>query len=561
MNTLKQFFVLACMVVALSLHAQEGNLYTNAASFSVDDKFVGTTWFHWYAVGGGQLSGPWRPLDGRENWTGLTPWWKTQIKQAMMANMDVLLVHLIPSAEERREPFFKALGELRAEGYDVPKVAPFLDPLITWFEQPKVNLATTAGKDEMVSHYIRWYNQYFNNNPDAFAQDYLAKIDNRAILSTWHLFINFDNPGSITQADITNRLKAAFPGRTLFNQPIYMITPAINNPTFNFTEERWPLFEINEYNRTEAYNGVRVAQLKAGYWDQNVRNPGSFLPRNGGTEFRTAWNQVNANVDRVYVESWNEYDEGTGIYAGDTGTPDRINGNTNNDVWSNTNDPYEYIRTNAAGAAAWNSRPELASLFLANDFPTSVTANTTETVSVTIRNNGDESWTNAAGFTLRQLAADAAQFGATGTIDDAANEIPIYGGIFRGRPITFPLTLNVPNVRGEVQTRWTMARNGVPFGEVLTITLNVLPPTGVFDFGPEIGLAIAPNPASDRVRVSWDAQEHKAKVTLHDFTGREVQTFTDVASGASLGLELPSGMYQMVFTVGGHAYTRRLVVR
>lgn len=548
--------VIACFL-SIHLNAQ---LSTPAESFESDDKIVSTTWFHWYAIGGGQLSGPWQPLDGRENWTGLAPWWKTQIKQAMMANLDVLLVHLIPSAEERREPFFKALGEMRAEGYDVPKVAPFLDPLITWFEQPNVNLATNAGKNAFVDQYIRWYTQYFNNNPDALAGDYLAKIDNRLMLSTWHLFLNFDNPTSLTENDILTRLRAAFPDRPEFQESIYMITPGLNNPTFNFTAERWPLFEINEYYREVNFNGVRAAQLKAGYWDQNVRNPGSFLPRAGGSHYRDAWNQVNQNLDRVYVESWNEYDEGTGIYAGSTGVPVRTNGNTNNDVWSNTNDPYEYIRTTAAGATTFNTVEDLNARMLVHNFPATVTANSTENVSVTIRNTGDIAWTGAAGFTLQQLPADAAQFSAIGSIDDSTNEIPTYSGIFRGRPITFELQLSVPDVRGPVTTTWSMMRNGQPFGTPFTVELNVAPPVGVTDLGPDIALTVFPNPTNNGVQVSWDAAEGPAWAVLYDFTGRKVKQFNHVRTGTFLDFSLPRGIYQLVFKIGDGRYARRIVV-
>ncbi|MEZ5055395.1 MAG: hypothetical protein R2879_00005, partial [Saprospiraceae bacterium] len=101
--------------------SQNPDLFGAAPSFQSSDRIVATTFFHWYASNGGQLSGPWPPLEGRQNWTGLTPWWKTQIKQVMMANIDVLYVHLIDDAEIRRELFFNALHELRAEGYDVPK--------------------------------------------------------------------------------------------------------------------------------------------------------------------------------------------------------------------------------------------------------------------------------------------------------------------------------------------------------------------------------------------------------------------------------------------------------
>ena len=89
--------------------------------------------FHWFTANGGQLTGPWRPIEGRTNWTGTPDWWKGQIKQMMMANIDVLYVHLIPELWRRqRVNLFIALNQLRAEGYDTPKIAPFLDPMITW---------------------------------------------------------------------------------------------------------------------------------------------------------------------------------------------------------------------------------------------------------------------------------------------------------------------------------------------------------------------------------------------------------------------------------------------
>jgi len=443
----------------------------------------------------------------------------------------------------------------------VPKVAPFLDPLVTWFERPNVDLATTAGKNVFAAQYIRWFAQYFSNNPDALAGDYLAKIDDRLILSTWHLFLNFDNPTDLTMTDLMTVLRDAFPDRPEFNNDIYMITPALNNPTFNFTEERWPLFEINEYYREVDFNGIQAAQLKAGYWDQNVRNPGSFLPRNGGSHYRDAWGQVGGTLDRVYVESWNEYDEGTGIYAGSTGAPETINGNSNTDVWSDTNDPYEYIRTTADGATAFNTVADLDARFLTNDFPTDANANSTATASVTMRNTGDIAWTGAEGFTLQQLDTDATQLSANGAIDDAANEIPIYGGIFRGRPITFDLNLMVPDVRGPITTNWTMMRNGVPFGEPFTVTLNVEPPVGVADLGPDIGFSVFPNPADDGVRLTWNVAERSATAILYNATGREVRRFSGLSSGDFLPLRLPRGMYQLVLGVAEGRYARRIIVR
>ena len=123
------FFCFSCDL----LNAQPtGGLYTAKASFNLTNRVVSTSIFHWFISTGGQLSGPWRPLEGRVNWIGEPDFWKGQIKQMMMANIDMLYVHLIPSSEQQRINLFQALNQLRSEGYDVPKVSPFLDPMITW---------------------------------------------------------------------------------------------------------------------------------------------------------------------------------------------------------------------------------------------------------------------------------------------------------------------------------------------------------------------------------------------------------------------------------------------
>jgi len=85
-------------------------LLTPAPSFNMDSHIGSPTVFHWYVPNGSQLSGPWRPIEGRENWTGETDWWKSQIKQIMAANIDVLWVHLIPTVEHIRVNLFRALN-------------------------------------------------------------------------------------------------------------------------------------------------------------------------------------------------------------------------------------------------------------------------------------------------------------------------------------------------------------------------------------------------------------------------------------------------------------------
>ena len=456
-------------------------LYTpSISSYAVTDHVVSTTVFHWFATDGGQLSGPWIPVGGRPSWTGGTDWWQAQIKQLMAANIDILYVHLIDQTEDIRVNLFRALNQLRHEGYDVPKVLPFLDPVVIYHGEPNVNLATTAGKDEFAGHYIRFFNQYYSVNQDAHADDYLAKTGGRVMLDTWHLHLNADNIPSLSRNDVESRLLAVFGAGSPFVNGIYQISPGLDfGGTLGFTDEKVIQYEEHLYFKKTSFNGVDTAQVKPGYWDQNVRNPGFILPRAGGAHYSTAWNSVNADpsIDHVYIESFNEYDEGSGIYPVDiAASPYLINGNTSSDTWSSGNDPDHYIKATAAGAAAFNDTPDRDAKILWHNFPSSMAAGSTQTVNVIVRNTGDASWTAAIDYKLGDNTPGGAVFGSPRyLIDDNADEIPIYGGIFRGRAKTFQITLIAPSSPGIYETRWRMLQEGVAwFGEELVHTVNVV---------------------------------------------------------------------------------------
>lgn len=485
-NWPKNILLVATLAVVIGLlpagsQAQPaGGLFTPHASFNLTNRLVSVSVFQWFSANGGQLTGPWRPVEGRSNWTGTTNFWRTQIKQIMAANFDMLYVHLIPSSEQERINLFQALNQLRREGWNVPKVAPFLDPMITWDQQPLVDVSTAAGKDTFVSQYIRWFNQYYSVNPDAFADDYLARINGRPILDTWHVKFNLANLASLSRADVETRMTNAFAaGHPIFTNGIYMVTTALNDPTFAWADEKVPQFEINEYSRTVLWRGVRAAQLKGGYWDQNIRNPGDFLPRAGGRPYSNAWSQVNRSLlSRVYVESWNEYDEGTGIYAANAGPPyvRSGSGNTNTDVWSSTNDPYEYIRTTARGAAAFNDAPQRDAKILWHNLPTRMRPGETRTATVIVRNQGDALWSEAAKYRFGQKEfLDPVLFGpGRYLLNDAQDDIPTYGGIFRGRPRTFTLSVQAPATPGLYTNHWSMLQELVTwFGEELAHTILV----------------------------------------------------------------------------------------
>ena len=106
-NRIMSFVVL--FVMALTVHCQ-AELLTKGGDFSIDDHIVSTSFFHWYTADAGQKVGPCRALEGRENWTGSVQWWKGQVKQTMLANIDILYVHLISQMDEQMDKVHSPLN-------------------------------------------------------------------------------------------------------------------------------------------------------------------------------------------------------------------------------------------------------------------------------------------------------------------------------------------------------------------------------------------------------------------------------------------------------------------
>ena len=474
----KTFVVSILLFFSINIFAQTPeDLMSGDYNFKVADHVVGTSMFHWYTSYGGQVSGPWVPIEGRENWTGEVEFWKRMIKQSMAANIDIFYVHLIPHMDQQRINLFQALYELREIGWDVPKVCPFFDPMITYSLQgSNVDVSTEAGKDELMSHYIRFYEQYYSQNQDEYADDYIYTIDGKVVLDTWHVHLNITNYAQLTRYDVESRLSSHFGmDHPVFYNGIRMITNAIS-PSFSFADEKVHQFEVHEYYIVKEHNFVKSAQIKPGYWDQNVRDPGYIMPRNGGSKYKAAWSQLGPYIHRIYIESFNEYDEGSGIYAAKTDEIFFNSINTSTDTWSDTDDPYEYIKTTAIGAAGFNDDKKLDAKILWHNIPRAMLPGDTINATVVVRNTGNAQWSNAEEFKFgQQEGADPVVFGENRYfIDDSKDDIPELGGIFRGRTITFNLEIIAPETEGVYSTHWGMVQEYVAwFGDILEKTITV----------------------------------------------------------------------------------------
>jgi hypothetical protein len=460
------------------------HLVTPSRAFSRYDSVVSATVFHWFTPTDGNLSGAWPPPEGREEWTGEPEWWEQQLKQMMMANLDVIYVHLIERFEQQRLNLFTAYARLRLQGFALPRIVPFLDPFGIW-SPASIDVASEAGKDEFVRHYIRFYRQFFETNDYPGAGSAFMRIEDRLFLATWWVAYILSNLNQFTRGDVEARLAAAFPEHPeVFGRGIWMATTALIDPDLTFSDERAVMFSGLHYCVQAVHNDIRCYHLQPGYWDQNIRSPGLFMPRVGGKLYRTGWDYVVAlgNVHRVYIESWNEYDESSGIHAASAAAPARTSeqARLNDDSWSDSGDPFEYIRTTHRGASQINKLPELDAKVLHAVATEQARGGETLSFQLVVRNEGNAVWAAQSGYGLgvEQLPdspGDASDFSVL--LAEQVRQFESYGGACRGFPVVFDVSFTVPSraARHKIRCRMYRELNGEKtwFGETSELTLAV----------------------------------------------------------------------------------------
>ena len=473
----------ACLAMAIDAQAQSApDLFTPNVSFRKESKIISTTFFVWWGEPA-HRDGPWTPLEGNAFWDGSVSFFEAQIKHTMRAGIDELRVHYVDDFHAQRLNFFAAHRNLRARGYDVPTLTPFVDFEIIYNEnhgRPQIDLSTRAGKDEFTSHYHNFYSQYFEVNQGVpNASDYLTQIDGRPVLSTWNTRErHLANKGGLKRKNVTNRLNLAMQGQTdLFENPVYMITGR-QSRTFDFVDEKVEMYQtLLRYAETE-FDGIVSAQLKPGYWDANVRLQGNHIPRRGGVAYANAAAQVDpARVSRVYIESWNEHSEGTGIFPAQEFITRRLE-NSGTDDWSLSDDPLEYVRTTFQLARGFNGIRTRDASILWHNIPEVLTAGETSRVSVVIRNEGNNLWSERKAYRLGERNGAGIFFthGQRVLIDDLSDDVSLYGGHFRGQPVTFSFDITAPDSPGDYSTRYRMLQEEqVWFGETLQLDIKVIP--------------------------------------------------------------------------------------
>jgi hypothetical protein len=142
-------------------------------------------------------------------------------------------------------------------------------------------------------------------------------------------------------------------------------------------------------------------------------------------------------VEHLYIDSWNETGEGSGIFEAQPATySDTDTGpcgsfvNLHNDWWGD--DSRAYIDVTSERSALWTDRPADHALAAGHDMPASLEPGEQRWVSVVMRNEGGSGWTEGSGLAL-QAGGDAAGFFiASSPLKILTHELRALGRVPRG---------------------------------------------------------------------------------------------------------------------------------
>jgi hypothetical protein len=455
------------------------------------DHRVGAWLFPWFTGDTGwECSSPWWPATGFASWDGSVAWAKGQLLDMMDANLDWAGVQY--DTKDASLPWgvrftnvvnvIEATRELLDEGYRPPLLIPFVDTAIANQLHldaygTNIDVSTEAGRAELYDYLHHFFAQTDAILGPRYSDAAIARYEGRPMVAFWHT-----DTGSIVGG--SNAFVLDLKARFLAERGVEPYV--IGHPNF---WSQWPdtdevtlMFGPSSHSQRVGWDGAgkETMNITPGFWNP-ISNPW-YLPREGGVHYATAWaaaQAARALVNHLYIDSWNETGEGSGLFAAlvrqytasDSGSCS---------TWVHRHDESwgpssrHYIETTAAQAALWNDLPEDDAVLVAHDLPASLPQGARRLVTVVMRNAGDRAWTAGGGDSLRVTQGTSFAVDLADPIEDSRDEIPYYGGLFRGRPRAFTFEVTAPCAPGSYPLSFRMAKAGSTYyGATVTHTLAV----------------------------------------------------------------------------------------
>src|SRR3989344_5731625 len=277
------------------------------------EKLVGPVVFHNFRSkdtgkpsGAGQYQTVWLPLEGRSAWDGSATFWKKQTRDIIDSGSNFIFFEVSrPDWNEEMANHLTAINQLASEGYIVPKIAPYFHPS-SWSmnaSSPPFDLTSAAGKDAFYQVIKNWFTSYLGILPN----DKLVRVSCKVLIGLWEIPGCSSAPSDIF-AYLNGRLQADFGFNGFWSATPCWSSRQPDEISFLFSG----LPSIKFGNKDNVV-------LRPGVWRpyETIYRPNVFIPRAGGSTYSSAWAQALAQktqLARIYLTSWNEYTEGSGLY-------------------------------------------------------------------------------------------------------------------------------------------------------------------------------------------------------------------------------------------------------
>lgn len=301
-----------CLLFAISAQAQPGNYIAprwsnfSGTSFSSSrDNLVGAFMFYWYDVYTGQHMAP---LNVRPNYDYATPipfsykspdWWARELRNVAYCGVDMALLDYWTGAEVYwSNPGLDAMNQglnlMEMQGTRAPKIGLFYDTS----SLRGADLNTADGKNRLYNGIREFYSRI---RPDRW-----ARINNRVVVVIYKAggLVNLSGAGAAFR-EAETRFAAEFGGNRLF---------LIGNASWR--NYNVPISLTWEWGAAAQPDGTRITSDDiAGIAPGFTRLNGEVrLDRRQGATYRNAWEiALRSSKRHVFIETWNELHEGTGI--------------------------------------------------------------------------------------------------------------------------------------------------------------------------------------------------------------------------------------------------------